>query len=135
MRTIMRTIEQKRALFAYQKVNKINSNPANDDKKKKEFRSKILKYPAMVQACGLLQSVAFYSSKKDVEKEVNRILLDWLRSSQQDLAFPNIGEINEEGFTSYLANLELELYRNITREALAFLTWLKRAAEAILPEE
>jgi len=129
----MRTMEQKRALFAYQKVQEIDRKTGDQDKK--EYRSKIQKFPAMVQSCGLIQSIAFYEAKGGKDGEISHILKEWFDNSDLGFPWPANFQHNQPQLGNALAQLDTELYRMATREALAFLTWLKRAAEAILPED
>lgn len=106
--------EQKRAQKAYKIVQKIGENEI------KEFKSAVDKFPSMIINCGLLQALTFYSSKDHLKKAFES-LKDWLCkyynwSSNEDIIEKIIGMNAFE-------------YRQITRESLSFLTWLKRFAE------
>lgn len=124
----MRTQDQQRAEHAYAKVKEICSK---DDKKKGKFKTLALKFPAMVLQCGLLQTLAFYDSQKD--KEVYNAVTGWL-DGQPILAAGQQTQQQQQNFFSKLYQAELGPYRLLSREALAYGTWLKRAAEVVLKD-
>ncbi|GFP27357.1 type III-B CRISPR module-associated protein Cmr5 [Candidatus Hakubella thermalkaliphila] len=102
------TIEQERA----QKANEL----ARGDK---DYKSAADKFPAMIMSCGLLQALTFYKSK---DKELYDALAIWFREK--------LGMAGDRDLLDYAVSLSVSEYRAATTEALAFLTWLKRFADA-----
>jgi len=127
--SLRQTIEQERAKKAWEFVNEVNKNP--DDKIKKEYRSYALKTPILILTNGLGQTLAFIKSKiKDKENAESifyRNLQEWLNTKIQ---WDNSRELVEN-----VISIGSEQYRLATMESLAFLNWLKRFADAILPKE
>ncbi|GFP30504.1 CRISPR-associated protein Cmr5 [Candidatus Hakubella thermalkaliphila] len=124
----MRTIEQRRASDAYRKISGLPQ-----DKQTKEYRSRVQRFPALVQSCGLIQAVGFYRSKNDL-RDIYDKLEDWFFKDDLNFPWPSNQRNHRDLFRS-LGEIDVELYRMAMREALAYLTWLKRAAEALLPED
>ncbi len=115
--SVQRTKEQERAKFAWDRVKAVSE-------RQKEFKSLAQSAPADIQANGLAQTLAFWRAKGEVHhqalyqavsewvmQEMNqpdRDILDWITD-------PNTGS---------------DSYRRATAEALDFLVWVKRFAEA-----
>ncbi len=130
--SIQRTLEQKRADFAWRKIKEV------DAKVQEEYSSLVKKAPADIQTNGLGQTIAFWRAKgyekghpKDDGKNAHAQLLthltEWLKSTDAlDLPTDNLVE-----WVSKTA--QVNDYRRATVEAIAFLIWLKRFAEAELP--
>lgn len=116
----MRTKDQLRAENAYSVVLNIANSP--EEKRKRKFKTMALKFPAMVLQCGLLQTLAFYEHKSE---DAYGAISGWLE--QQQILPPSQAPL----FTR-VYQTELGPYRLLTREALAYGTWLKRAAEVLL---
>ncbi len=125
----MRTQDQKRAEHAYGRVREISE--MNDDRKKSKFKTLALKFPAMVLQCGLLQTLAFYEKQKD--QEVYTAVKEWL-AGQQILAAGQPTQPQQQNFFTRVSQAELGPYRLLSREALAYGTWLKRATEVLLKD-
>lgn len=127
-----RTLEQKRADFAWKKIKEV------DNKVQEEYSSLVKKAPADIQTNGLGQTIAFWRAKgyekghpKDDGKNAHAQLLDhltqWLKSSDA-LSLPTDNLVEWVSQTAKVND-----YRRATTEAIAFLVWLKRFAEAELP--
>lgn len=102
------TIEQERA----QKAHAL----AREDK---DYKSAADKFPAMIISCGLLQALTFYKAK---EPQLYDDLAGWFREK--------FGLAANADILQYVLGLSVSDYRTVTTEALAFLTWLKRFADA-----
>ncbi|HXH11954.1 MAG TPA: type III-B CRISPR module-associated protein Cmr5 [Alphaproteobacteria bacterium] len=125
---LAQTLEQQRARHAWKCVQEIDKR---EDRDKKRYRTLALKAPVLVLTNGLGQTAAFLhdgNEKNTVEERLYQHLSSWLlervggAQAQDDLL-----ETITQRWTS-------AQYRRATEEALAFLTWLKRFAEAVLPE-
>ena len=113
------TQEQRRAAQAWQDV-------SNDVKGKGfagEYKSLVSSAPADVQTNGLGQTLAFWKSKgKSEHNTLYRHLSTWV-----------IQEMGEQGdLLQWITHTDSLRYRQATVEALAFLVWLKRFAQAEL---
>lgn len=86
----------------------------------KEYKSAADKFPAMVMNCGLLQALSFYRGKEKL-----RPLFDAVK----EWFCERYGWDRNEDLLKRIMDLDPSDYREKTREALAFLTWLKRFAD------
>lgn len=128
-----RSLEQERAAHAWDRVREVRDDGASWAK---EYGHLARSAPADIQANGLGQSLAFWRAKgydkgepKDNGRNAHYQLLqdvsDWLRKqlklgSDRDL----VEWVAKDASTAD--------YRRATTEAIAYLTWLKRFAEADL---
>ncbi|WP_322508249.1 type III-B CRISPR module-associated protein Cmr5 [Anaerolinea sp.] len=121
-----RLLEQKRAKHAYNSI--LEAKQSNV----KELKSVARDAPTSIQSNGLGQTLAFWKSKdKNKEKEkrywvIYNHLSSWLKDQQ-------IFEGSD--LLVWIATTADSLqYRQATAEALAYLNWYKRFAEAELKE-
>jgi len=114
----MQTKDQERARKAYAAVVAVhNDNEEN-------FKTHAMKFPSMVMQCGVLQSLA-YCKQKD-PSGIFKQMDEWLTPMLPDTAGTSIVEkISADSVTIWQ-------YQMITREAISFGTWLKRASATIL---
>jgi CRISPR-associated protein Cmr5 len=111
------TQEQKRAKQAWENVKDVKRGFAN------EYKALVSSAPADIQTNGLGQTVAFWRSKgKDHHEALYNHLSNWVMQ-----------EMREQGDLMYwIMQTDSRRYRQATVEALAFLGWLKRFAQAEL---
>lgn len=117
----MQTRDQERAKKAYDIVKKI---VGESDKKKKKFKTLALKFPSMIIQCGVLQALAYCKQKDSSDTSgAYKAMNDWLinRVAGKDI-------VDEVAAT----NVTLLQYQMVTREAIAFGVWLKRASATLL---
>lgn len=130
-----RTLEQERADKAWQQIQIVKNLSG---KVPQEYSSLAKKAPADIQSNGLGQTLAFWRAKgfdggqpKDGGNTADYQLLqnvtEWLNSDKS----LKLGKANLVEWVSREATV-IE-YRQATAEAIAFLVWLKRFAEAELP--
>jgi CRISPR type III-B/RAMP module-associated protein Cmr5 len=124
----MATLEQRRARFALEKIDKVKGG---GDKGK--YKTQLLKLPARLHSNGLGQTVAFYLSAGS-DKPETRIcewIEEWLRQridlQGRGLLGCIIGESAGEAAEA--------TYRAASAEARALAVWLKRFAEAFIEGE
>ena len=134
--SIQRTLEQKRAAFAWGKIQAVKQDMPK--KVQEEYSSLVKKAPADIQTNGLGQTVAFWRAKgfedgkqKDDGKNAHAQLLthltEWLKS-------PDALGLQTENLVEWVSKTaNVDDYRRATTEAIACLAWLKRFAEAELP--
>ncbi|HCE17405.1 MAG TPA: type III-B CRISPR module-associated protein Cmr5 [Anaerolinea thermolimosa] len=124
--TEQRSLEQKRASHAYNSI--LEAKQSNV----KELKSVARDAPASIQSNGLGQTLAFWKSKdKNKEKEkrywvIYNHLSSWLKDQRV---------FEGSDLLVWIATTASSLhYRQATAEALAYLNWYKRFAEAELPD-
>jgi CRISPR-associated protein Cmr5 len=121
MNTI-KTLEQERAKFCLEKVQKIKSN--QDKSTQDKFKSAARNLPSFIVSNGLIPTLAFYKSKAE-KKEVYNTINEWLKRK----------EIIKIDALSDLVNEDFNTLRLATMEVLALANWLKRIVEIELKEK
>jgi CRISPR-associated protein Cmr5 len=128
--SFQQTKEQQRAKAAWADVQAVDRKSLDV---KRKYRGLVLKLPVMVLTNGLGQTLAFLRSKgkgdtNDPHEIVYSHLQSWL--------FREIrwADATQPTLIERIFNTTSETYRQATVEALAYLHWLRRFAEAVLPE-
>jgi CRISPR-associated protein Cmr5 len=128
-------LEQGRAAFAYQCAEEASKNLG----KPKEYKAYVKKMPMLIKTNGLGASMAFAFAKGakggKVETKTPWGLLytqieNWLKEDEKGLIDFEKGRI-----AKFLAETDSYTYRAVTVEILAFLSWLRRFAEALIEGE
>lgn len=132
-----RDLERERAQFAWKVVHEIadKKNDKDADAKAKaeklfkEYASLAKSAPADIMSNGLGQTLAFWRAKsKEKENGHSKLLKDitgWLTDEKR--GFNNKGK----SLVEWIIGLnDVNQYRRATSEAIAFLIWIKRFAEA-----
>lgn len=119
----LRTIEQERALFAYNEIDEVERSG------NKDYKSLVRGFASMILQNGLGQALAFLrakgkSNQSDHHNILYRHINEWLKKDES-----NFDILNK------IVNGQNEIYRLYTKETLAFLVWLKKFAEAELPDK
>ena len=133
----MRTLGQKRAEYALEKVLEIPEG------KKKDFKSFSAGAPSMILQNGFGQALAFWLSKgtdknlKINEEDKHVVLFDiiwkWLPLEKEDVknSFIDKGKAKTRPeFVRQLSCMEQTEYFSAQRESLSLLEWVKRYANA-----
>jgi len=123
MPSALRTLEQDRARYAWNCVQKVKNQTFAGD-----YRTIAVKVPSLILTNGLGQTLAFLRSKPDRLhfQSIYRHLAEWVGNrvhASGDLLDWLVKEATSQQ------------YRLATMEALALLQWLKRFAEAELPKK
>lgn len=128
------TLEQGRAAFAFECA----ENGAKLDKKK-EYKSYVKKMPALIQTNGLGAALAFSFAKGSKSGTIQENsawgviyaqIEEWLLKDEKHLI-----DFQKNGLMKALTNAQSPTYRAVTIEILAFLSWVKRFAEALIEGE
>jgi len=122
MSSRQQTLDQKRARQAWENVKTVKKQPFEGD-----YGSLARRVPALVQTNGLGQTLAFLKAKGK-DNKAHQVLYDHLSDwvvGQMGWRRELLAEVVEQGTADY---------RRATAEAIAFLNWLKRFAEAELKE-
>ncbi|GIV22469.1 MAG: hypothetical protein KatS3mg025_0128 [Bacteroidia bacterium] len=105
----------------------------------KEYKGLIRRFPSLVRTAGLGQALAFLASKASSAPErannphhwLANTLWDWWRQSPLGPSASTAAS-----FLDWIVREStLVTYRKATQEVLAYLFWLKRFAEAFIPDE
>lgn len=132
----MQTIQQQRARFALEAVNRAEKNSDIDNDR---FKKRAAELPAMIQMNGLGQAAAFYRMKGKDHGHIYlyNILSAWLCRDQSDWItergpyFDNTDPDLLHGIT----HSDVKTYRLAQAEALLFMDWVKKFAKAYMPDE
>lgn len=122
----VRTIEQKRSEFALDCVKKVIGKGFEGN-----YKGLVKKFPMMVLKNGLMQTIAFLEAKG---KEQHTTLLQHLKTYLESIS-PLRPELGVNSLSEYLSSTDVNLYRDLTTDILAFAKWLGRYAEALIEEE
>ena len=119
-----RNLEHERAAYAYNCILDIKNNHHNIEGK---YRSAVLSSGALIQKAGLMQTLAFYLSKKNHYEELTDHILCWIqchsRKGETATLFNQLLHLNDEAM----------IEKNM--ETMALITWLKRFAEGVLKKD
>jgi CRISPR-associated protein Cmr5 len=131
-KSLQRTLEQERAQQAWACVQEVTNKPQEF---KKKYGSLARKVPMLVLTNGLGQTLAFLKAKgkndpADEHTVLFRHLSSWVLSQVASSTPASNGDLLQ-----WVLQNDSAAYRRATTEALAFLAWLKRFAEAELPTE
>ncbi|SHK76292.1 type III-B CRISPR module-associated protein Cmr5 [Rhodothermus profundi] len=136
MASQQQTLEQKRAQQAWRDIQSVVNR--SDDFKKK-YGSLARRVPMLVLTNGLGQTLAFLlskakfkESKRGVDAEASGAVFEHLSAWTMRQIAPDAGSQN---LLDWVLQSDSATYRRATAEALAYLSWLKRFAEAELPTE
>lgn len=124
----MRTLEQERALFAWERINSVCMEHPTQAK---DVAMHIKKMPAMVLANGLGQALAFLLQKDEGNRSgpeyiVYDIIAEWIVEERKLYTGPRAD------LMSRLIQGDRFLYRQAQEETWALLVWLKKFAEAYI---
>lgn len=124
----MENIQQERAKFAIEQLEKISINQVID----KDTATFIVGMPNMILSNGIGQTMAFLLAKTDKEKKVYRILKNWICKKYANLGFTDKSDMD---FIKTFCTLKQDKYLEIQRECLRLCEWLKRYARAFQEED
>ncbi len=126
-------LESGRAQYAYkcaQKGAKQNSS---------EYKSYVKKLPMLIKTNGLASALSFYFANSASEGKVNtnktygliyRQIEDWLKNNNKSLI-----KLEQDKLVEVLLKMDSNTYRAVTTEVMAFLTWLRRFADAFAKDK
>ena len=129
----IQNIEQGRATFAYQRVQNIaNLDPdATDNAREatrrkntqKKYKTSAKKLPVLIKTNGLGQALAYIQTRNCTLYED---VTAWLCAKSLIL--------ENDDLVRAVINMESDEYRRITTETLAFLNWVRRFVDGLMPK-
>ncbi len=122
----MRTLGQKRAEFALEKISQISKD------KKDRFKPFSAGAPSMILQNGFGQALAFWVSKgKDEHIAMFTIIKEWLSYKRDDVQNKFMRETASTAeFLDAISKMQQSEYMSAQKETLALLEWVKRFANA-----
>lgn len=122
------TLDQRRAKHAWAVVQRIVSSKGKGSESAKQFGRNAKKLPTRIMTSGLGQALAFLNAK-DYSQELLEALGDWVLDKRRN---PQSCEPAPAKDAMLRAIVEggAEDLRRFTDEAMAYLVWLNRFAEA-----
>lgn len=121
--------DQERAAAALKLVQDALKDKSRWDK----FRTQVNRFPARIQATGLLQASVFVLSKKEAPALLKG-LSQWVIGAV-GIPKPTDGPDREDALLRVLVESGATVLRRATDEAVAFLIWVKRFADAYAPPD
>lgn len=127
-------LEQGRAAFAYKCAEegaKLN--------KKKEYKAYVKRMPMYIKSNGLGAAMAFGFSKGSKGGKIDESnawgllhqhIEHWLKEDEKELI-----DFQDNRLASELTRVDSPVYRAVTVEVIAFLSWLRRFAEGLIEGE
>lgn len=122
------TLDQRRAKHAWGVVQFIISSKGKASEPAKKFGRHAKKLPMRIMASGLGQALAFLHAK-DYAPELLEALGDWVLDKRRDLQSARPAPAKDAMLRAIVEGGSEDL-RRFTDEALAYLVWLNRFAEA-----
>jgi CRISPR-associated protein Cmr5 len=124
-------LEHERAKEAWSSIDFVNTK-YDDIGFKKNYRSIVMKLPTLIITNGLGQTIAFLKAKgkNDENKPEEKLYRDIEKWLDKRIQWNARGELIEK-----VIALPSDNFRSATTEALSYLSWMKRFADAVLPKE
>ena len=113
----IQTIEQQRAKYALEKIQKIS--PEDHE----EWLSRATEILAMIQMNGLGQTMAFYRSKGDIHNKMYDLVSVWLCEKMKVFQ-------NQKDLMMGIVSADMSTYRMAQAESQALLIWVKKFSKA-----
>lgn len=124
----IRTIEQKRAEFAFKKVGEVKKKNFSD-----KYKSHAKSLPMLIKTNGLGQTLAFIKSKDKAYENIYNHISEWIKEDPKQI----INLDNNKGLLEELIseNTDTYTYKAVTMEVLSFLNWLRRFVDSMIEDK
>ena len=126
-----KTLDQRRANHAWKKITSLQviskKEPREYDENAKEYAREARKLPTRIMAAGLGQALAFVMAKANKKSSLKRLhtdLTDWVITER------SIPAKKPDSLMESIIKGDSDFLRRATDEALAYLVWLNRFADA-----
>ena len=117
-------LEQGRAACAYNHVKKIfDLDPNQKDPRQKKYKTGAKKLPVLIKTNGLGQALAYIQIRN---RDLYSNLMDWLCDKELIEASGDL--------VSQVINMKSNEYRRLTTECLAYLNWVRRFVDSLMPK-
>lgn len=123
---LIRTVEQGRAKFAYNRVKTIAV--IENQSWKKDYKSYLKKIPMLIKTNGLAATFSFILTKdSEAYKQIYKDCTEWMKNDPKQ-----IFTLNNKDLLEYILNLDSPEYRAFTTEILSFINWMQRFADGMI---
>lgn len=131
----IKTLQQKRAQKALDKVKEAEKAYLQDKEQRKVFLSCAKDFPATILINGLGQAVATLraqtnNNQKDPHMAVYNALEEWLCRNEEEAPYPTYS--GKPNLLDAIVQGDRDSYLHAQAEALAYLEWYKKFAVALL---
>jgi CRISPR-associated protein Cmr5 len=130
MPSLQQVADQQRAASAWSSVQEVNKKP---EKLRKEYHALARSTPALVQTNGLGQALAFLRARAKRDTKTAHWLM-YSHISRWIAGRVDFGDKGRDGLLEWVVTQTSQVYRQTTAEVVSYMGWLKRFAEAELPE-
>lgn len=114
----------------------VNAKSGSKEDFKAEYKSLVLKSPALVKTNGLLATAAFlFSKRKSVSGKAHELLYDQIAKWLEKREMVTLTDGGYDDFAKVLTELSYAEVRVATNETLAYLSWLKRFSEGLIDKD
>ena len=127
--TIMKSLENLRAAFALEQVSKVAKNNDLSREAKQKYKGQVKKIPVLMQTNGLGNTLAFMCSKEEYEP-LYKQLQEWLRKPENPYKVLS----KDDKLLEFVISQPSPVYRHVTKELIAVLTWMKRLADSLIED-
>ncbi len=127
--TTGQTLEQRRAAHAWKAVQRICSSQHS-----KDYRREAKRLPLRIVTAGLGHAIAFANAKKGANAEVAEDVARWVLGRLVNGPGVDNG-VHARSLMCRIVEKDADWLRRATEEALAYLQWLSRFAEAEIKDE
>jgi len=122
----LKTIEQERAKFAYDRVKEVKTG-----NKESDYLSLVRGFASMILLNGLGQALAFLIAKGKNKPNEYTSLYNHIQSWLKNKFSPDVDKFD---ILQEIREKDSYHYRLYTKEALAFMVWMKKFSEAELKD-
>jgi CRISPR-associated protein Cmr5 len=132
----LRLIEQRRAAFALEGIQKALEKAEGGKYKHSQVKSFSRRFPSMVQANGFGQAVAFFYSKRHDHEAygiIYQLVEDWL--TQDGQVYAAARNAPEPRLLHAITQGDQRAYRLATAETQALMIWVKKFAQGLILAE
>ncbi|MCS3901810.1 type III-B CRISPR module-associated protein Cmr5 [Methanococcus voltae] len=121
------------ARYAFDCVKKVTNE--KNDKLNKNYKSYARSAPMYIKVNGLVNTIAFYNSKKEKEEEAYKFLLKHIEEYfSKEPVVDKLIKKNGKDFLDELCGLDTANYMLATERTLGLIGWLKRFAEGMIED-
>ncbi|MBN1800549.1 MAG: type III-B CRISPR module-associated protein Cmr5 [Candidatus Lokiarchaeota archaeon] len=127
----IKTVEQGRAKFAYERVSQaVKNNP--DASWLSEYKSYLKKIPMYIKTNGLGATLAFIFSKKnkDAYSRIYGDCTEWIEKDPK-----KIFSLGGKDLLEFVLNLESSDYRLLTNQIMSLIKWMARFADGLIEKK
>ncbi|MBD3215192.1 MAG: type III-B CRISPR module-associated protein Cmr5 [Candidatus Lokiarchaeota archaeon] len=122
---LIKTVEQGRAKFAYERVQKIVNA---EESWSSDYKSYLKRIPMLIKTNGLAATIAFILKKDSAAyKRIYEDCTEWIKKDPK-----RVFNLDDRELIKYILDLDSSEYRAFTSEILSFIKWMSRFANGMI---